>query len=378
MKKLLPLFSIIIITACSENGNSASDNILENLTYSIDTLLVDTGDEIIDIGQGARLSSISKDSKKYFYYDLKKATISEIDLQTLELSDIYQFSKEGPNSIGFSPPRIQPLSNNRFFFASSANVGIYSNTGEKEKSLKFNFKEIEGLDIDEGGIISYKVQISPDEKTLYALTNPYQTDSDVRLMIIDPDSKTGRSISLPSMIPTLKLRVEFQKDGDFKGRGEGVSMEFLNDKLFITSSANSNSYIYDYQTDSLHLIEFPHQLVATQKTAEVKNKVEDIDEFFAETEKFKYQVGFGEFLWDKQRQQYFRFGYQLIPNEDPKLEKKSDIFLFAYYENLNLIGETQLNNVEYRFEAPFFKDGKLWSYVNVEDELGFAIFTFGF
>ena len=26
----------------------------------------------------------------------------------------------------------------------------------------------------------------------------------------------------------------------------------------------------------------------------------------------------------------------------------------------------------------FFKDGKLYSYVNAEDELGFAVFTFDF
>lgn len=376
MKKLPVLFLISLLISCSEKEEKASDNILEGLTFSVDTVLVKPGNEIIDLRHGARFSSVSLDAQKYYHYDFNKTAINEIDLQTLELTDVYQFSKEGPNSIGFNPPTVQPLSNSRFLFASSANVGIYSNSGEKEKSLKFNFKEITGLDFDEGGIVSNKLKLSPDEKSIYALSNPYITNTDVRLMIIDPETKTGKSISLPAMIPTLKFRVEFQKDGEFKGRSEAVFMKVLNDKLFITSSAHSNTYIYDYQTDSLRLIEFPHQLVATQKTAEVKNKVEDIDEFYDETEKFKYQIGFNEFLWDEQRQQYFRFGYQLNPHQDPKKEKRSEVFLFAYDENLNLIGETQLENVEYRYKSPFFKDGKLWSYVNVEDELGFAIVTF--
>ncbi|WP_373400733.1 DUF4221 family protein [Algoriphagus halophilus] len=122
----------------------------------------------------------------------------------------------------------------------------------------------------------------------------------------------------------------------------------------------------------------PSPISFTQKSGEIKNEVGDENEFYAEWAKFKYQVGFDKFLWDDQREQYFRFGYQLIPQEDPKLEKKSEVFLFVYDKNLNLIGETQLDNVEYRFESPFFKDGKLWSYVNVEDELGFAVFTFDF
>lgn len=378
MKKLTILFLISVLFSCGEKENQASSNILENLTFSVDTVMVDLGDEIIDLGQGARYASISPDAKSFYYYDMKNAAINEVDLQTLALANTFQFSKEGPNSIGFTPPRVQPLSNDRFFFASSANVGTYSNAGEEEKSLKFNFKEIEGLDIDEGGIISYKAQFSPDEKSLFVLTNPYKTTSDVRLMIIDPESKTGKSIPLPNMIPTLKFRVSFQKDGEFMRRGEAVFMKTINNKLFITSSANSNIYIYDYQVDSLHFIEFPHQLVPSKKTAEVKNKVEVKKEFFAETAKFKYQISFDEFLWDEQRQQYLRFGYQLIPHYNPKLEKKSEVFLFAYDKDLNLIGETRLDKVQYRFESPFFKDGKLWSYVNVDDELGFALMTIDF
>lgn len=381
MKHLSLISLIFLLLSCSGKEHSQSpksEKVLENLTYSVDTVMVNSRDEIIDLGQGARLSSVSQDAKKYFYYELKKAIINEIDLQTLEVTDIYQFSKEGPNSIGFNPPRIQPLSNDRFFFASSANVGIYSNFGEKEKSLKFNFKEIEGLDIDEGGLITYQAHISHDEKLLFALTSPYHTSTDVKLIIVDPETKSGKTISLPNMISTLKFRVSLQIGKSFRGVGQAVNLNTLNDLLFITSTANSDTYIYDYREDSLRLVKFPHQLVPNRKIAKVKNKVEDGAEYEKEWAKFKYQISFDEFLWDEQRQQYFRFGYKLIPHDDPKLEKKFEVFLFAYDENLNLIGETQLDEIEYRFESPFFKDGKLYSYVNVEDELGFAVFTFDY
>ncbi|PZX47009.1 DUF4221 family protein [Algoriphagus chordae] len=382
MKKLLPLLSLVLLAACGEKSSTESSetgNILENLTYTVDTVVVDPGNEIIDLSHGSRFSSISLDEQKFYHYDYSKTAINEIDLQKLELTDKYQFSKEGPNSIGFNPPTIQPLKDNRFLFVSSGiNVGIYNMKGEKEKSLKFNFKEIEGLDIDEESLITYKAHISHDEKHLFALTNPYKTSSDVRLIIVNPETKTGKSISLPNMISTLKFRVSLNTGKLFMGRGEGVSLNILNNKLFITSSANSDSYVYDYQTDSLRLFEFPHQLVAPSKSAEIKQEVSDENEFKAETAKFIYQTSFDKFLWDKKRQQYFRLGYNLIPQETPELEKESDVFLFTYDKDLNLLGEKQLDQIDYRLESPFFKDGKLYSYVNVEDELGFAVFTFDF
>ena len=379
MRKLYLFFSFALFFSCKESTDSTSGNILENLTYSVDTVVVDPGENIIDLSHGSRFSSVSLDEQKFYHFDYNKTAINEIDLQKLELTDRYQFSKEGPNSIGFNPPTIQPLSDDRFLFVSSGiNVGTYSKGGEKLKSLKYNFREIEGLDIDEESLITYKAHISSDEKHLFALTNPYKTSSDVRLIIINPETKTGKSISMPNMLSTLRFKIDMQQGGNYMGVKEAINLKILNDKLFITSSANSDSYVYDYHKDSIHLYEFPHQLVSLRKSAEVKNEVEDENEFFSEWAKFKYQTSFDKFLWDKKREQYFRFGYNLIPNETPELEKESEVFLFTYDKDLNLLGETRLDNIESRLESPFFKDGKLYSYANVEDELGFAVFTFDF
>ncbi|MBN3581615.1 DUF4221 family protein [Algoriphagus aestuarii] len=381
MKKLLPILLLIASASCGGKETTGEElvNTLENLTYSVDTVVVDPGEKIIDLSHGSRFSSISLDEQKFYHYDYSKTAINEIDLQKLELTDIHQFSKEGPNSIGFNPPIIQPLSNERFLFVSSSiNVGTYFKTGEKEKSLKFNFKEIEGLDIDEGGLITNQAKISHDGKLMFALSSSYHTTTDVRLIIVEPEFKKGKTISLPNLIPTLKFKVHLKEEKRVMGVSEGAQLSTLNNLIFITSSSTSDTYIYDYQTDSLRLIEFPHQLVSPKKSGEIKNEVGDENEFYAEWAKFKYQTSFDKFLWDKKRQQYFRLGYNLIPKETPELEKESEVFLFTYDKDLNLLGETRLDDIETRLESPFFKEGKLWSYVNVEDELGFAVFTFNF
>jgi hypothetical protein len=68
----------------------------------------------------------------------------------------------------------------------------------------------------------------------------------------------------------------------------------------------------------------------------------------------------------------------MIPSNSPESSTKSEVYLSAFDPELNLLGEIQLEDLKQVPEKPFFKDGKLWSYVNVADELGFAVFTFNF
>jgi|TARA_R110002096_G_scaffold233311_1_gene423381 hypothetical protein len=42
------------------------------------------------------------------------------------------------------------------------------------------------------------------------------------------------------------------------------------------------------------------------------------------------------------------------------------------------LGETKIEGLKQAPGSYFWKDGKLWSYANVEDELGFAVIDFKF
>ena len=95
-------------------------------------------------------------------------------------------------------------------------------------------------------------------------------------------------------------------------------------------------------------------------------------------EKASSQIGFEKLLWDDSSKRFFRFGRKLLPKENDEDPTKAELYLFAYDADLKLIGEKFLEDVDQIPSSPFFKDGKLYSYVNVEDELGFAVFTFNF
>ena len=283
MKKLLFLVLIPLIFSCGGNSseNPDSGNVLENLTYTVDTLVIDPKGEIIDLGFWVHRSSVSLDGGTFYHFDMRKTAINEVDLDKLELKVIHPFSKEGPNAVGFNPPKIQSLANDRFLILSPMiNVGIYKKNGQKEKNLKFNFKEIEGLGVDEEGLITNEATLSHDEKLLFALTMSDPSLSEVKLMVINPESKTGKSIVLPNMLQALKFTLVLRLPKMISRISEMISLKTFQEKLYITSSVTSDVYEYDYISDSFRLVEFHHQLVPPRKTGELeKNILTDEQEF---------------------------------------------------------------------------------------------------
>jgi hypothetical protein len=382
MKKLAVLLLFPLIFSCGGSSfeNAGSSNHLENLTITIDTVVVDPKGEIIDLGYGINRSSVSSNSKTLYFFDMRNTVINEIDLDKLELTGIYPFSKEGPNAVGFNPPIIQSLAKGRFLISSPMiNVSIYTKNGVKERSLKFNFKEIEGLGVDEEGLITNRVTLSHDEKLMFALTRLGPSEPEVRLLVIDPQSKTGKSIELPNMLQTLKLTLLLQLPKMVSRTGETIWLRIIQNKLQITSSVTSDMYVYDYEKDSLRLVEFDHELVPKKKTGDFESNVfTDEKEFEDAMEKQMNQVAFRELIWDDQRKQFFRFAYKPIKDADDNWYNRAEVYLFVYDADLTLLGEKYLPELPNVPEFTFFKDGKLWSYVNVEDELGFAVFDFKF
>ena len=50
----------------------------------------------------------------------------------------------------------------------------------------------------------------------------------------------------------------------------------------------------------------------------------------------------------------------------------------VFSKDLELLGETKVEGLPKVPLGAFFKDGRLWNYVNVEDELGFVVMDFNF
>ena len=380
MKKLLPLLSLVLLAACSEKGESESNesgNILEKMTYTVDTVVVDPGEEIIDLSGGMRLSNLSDDKEKLYLFTQKEHQVAVINLDQLELVEFLPFELEGPNGVGQYVGTMQLLDGEKFLLSSFQTSGIFDRNGIKTQDLMLKPQDYSGVEVEGEAPMNYKLMQSADGKRLFSLPGDFMEGSR-DLAVLDPSDKSGKVVDIPAMDKAAEFRILLQSTDMMSIYVEDVNLQEFDGQLYISTSATSDIYRYDYPLDSLQLFHFPHQLVPPAKTGTIKNKVSSEDEWRAEMEKASSQVGFEKLLWDDSSKQFFRFGRKMLPKADEEAPAKAEVYLFTYDADLKLIGEKFLEELDQVPSSPFFKDGKLWSYVNVEDELGFAVFTFDF
>ena len=104
----------------------------------------------------------------------------------------------------------------------------------------------------------------------------------------------------------------------------------------------------------------------------------DESKFEEDERKVNEALNYLDIKWDETREMYLRFGKKTFLGKTRADPRKYELYLFAYDKDFNVLGETKIEGLEKVPSSYFWKDGKLYSYVNVEDELGFAVFTFDF
>lgn len=380
MKKLLPFLSLILLASCGGNGdatNSEPVNILENLSYSVDTVVVDPGEELINLSMGLFVSDVSKDSRSLYLFSQSEYTLTVINLDLLNIDKKITFEKEGPNGIGAYIVDFQVLPDGKFIFASFESAGVFNANSAKLEDITLKVTDYPEFAEEDSQGLNFQINRAEDERYLYSLPGNFM-EVERNLAVIDRSTNSAKLIDIPALDNTGKFSIAFFSDG----MGE-ISMEefYLNEyqsNLYLSSSVTSDMYRYDFKRDSLEHFSFPITVSPKEKTAFPKKEVTSKSEQQEESEKVRSQISFQDLMWDETRNLFFKIGSIITPNDSPDVPARISVFLYAFDTDMNLVGETLVNDLTSIPESAFFKDGKLWTYVNVEDELGFAVLTFDF
>lgn len=376
------ILGFLVVPACKQKTdtkgfpeNLKKDNILEGFSFSTDTLMVDTGEDLINFGIPF-LGSQSPNARFYYILNYQSLELQKIDLDSLKLIDTFRFEKDGPNGPGFTFS-FQPLSGENFFFPSFQRPCIIFKSGEKTRSWNLNPNEIvDGIPVEPGSVTN-RVVFNPYLDQLYSLPTNYET-REYYLAILDSAGEKKEMLELPEFLKANQFTI---RTGE--GEGGGLKIEFpflqhLNDKVLVSCSVGNGIYIFDLTKDSLSYREFPLKLVPLGKEGVVRNRVHSNEEFEEEIKKLATQISYWSFIWDQHSQRYFRFASRVGTHRTEYKEVKMEIFLMVFSKDLELLGETKLEGLPKVPLGSFFKDGKLWNYVNVEDDLGFAVMDFNF
>lgn len=379
MKKLILFILTPLIFSCGGNSTETpeSGNFLENLSYTVDTVVMDEGGELLDLRTVPTHFDLNSDQNKYYLYRNQSAEIYVFNLDEMKLIKKLQFDKEGPNGIPYNVSGFQLLDENRYLIYDFISVSIFDSTAKKVASIPFTVEKFPELKEVQVNNLTTALKADDSQQIFFSL--PYYQEKEISHMAIW-DNRTGQSriIQLPEFVFLNKYYLILENDNDFrKSIFAYQNLRIDEDRVIIFSSGTSSIYSYEVKTDSLLFHTYTPNLIPAETKVPEVNEVSSL-QAFDEVRRGIKQVSFGDFQWDESRGVYLRLASIYKQNPNPELPAKSEVYLLAFDKSLNLIGENKLEGLPDSFYRPFFKDGKFWFYVNVNDELGFRVIDFKF
>lgn len=383
MKKLLTISFLALLVACGgkKSETAESGNILENLTYTVDTVVVDAGEDFLNLGFGLGTFDLTADQSQLLFFENKPLNLVKVDLDQLKVLSKAEFESEGPNSVGQYLRDLKVGPSQEIFIKGFNAQGIFTNQGKLTEELRVFPEGIDPEYANDFMKLYGRAIYDFEMNRLFAQPSTEITKRD-ELLVIDPAANSFMAHPIPKMKSVGDLSILFTQKSD---QGTSVSyfgpsayMEVENGQLLISGGTMSGLYRLKGKNDSIEFIDIHHSIAPDEWNISVTNESTDEGTFMEDRRKIAEQLNYMDFRWDDKRELFLRLGKRTFLGENRGDPSTYELYLFAYDKDFNVLGETKIEGLERIPSSYFWKDGKLWSYANVEDELGFAVFTFDF
>jgi hypothetical protein len=385
MKNYLILISILLLFSC-ENTVKEDVKDYSKITLTMDTVMVDAGDEIINLRGGLWSSTINSDQSKFYLWDFQAFTLDIISLDELVLERKVPFEKEGPNGVGSNVNWMSLPDDNQILLANFERMGLFDLNGNKLSDLKLEKDKFEGDSLLEGEIFQSKSFALAGRNVVYGLlVNPWKSAKS-SMSKVDFDSKTIKKMKLPGEAELPEYIVELNSDQMMTTITSEKTVQKFGNKLVLSSTGYTDLYILNLENESVYHVDYSPRLSAKAKKGGYPSEVKSVEHLREVIQGIHAEINFQPLIWDEMNKRFYRFSFETSPMENTdwplflsaKEKPLSKLYLSILDEDFNLLGETDLSHLGSVPTYGFVKDGKIWYYVNVDDELGFVRMTINY
>ncbi|SHN25279.1 protein of unknown function [Cyclobacterium lianum] len=357
---------LILLISCKGNTEKADPDFFSNFQLSLDTIIIDPGDEILFVKHQLLNADMGSDGKYFYNFNGDDHTLEKINLDELRLEEKLPFEKEGPNGTGPGIGVMRIVDESHVSITAMYQISLFSMEGEKYMTVYYENFSLANWHNGGDLLSGTKVVLDPDTKQLYGLIQGYEDKRFVLGLLHLEEYETSR-VELKSFERLPDYSFEYTISGKatvHMSESPKVGIEKFGKKVVLSNEITSALAWYDTEMDSLFMKTYDSQLTANQKEKEYKKVHETPEEFKVEYARYLQEINFMPPFWDQDGQMFLRFSY--IENES-----RADVYLTAYDEDLKMLGETLVPQLTKKPARHFAKDGKIWLYENINDEMGF-------
>ncbi|MDG1277917.1 MAG: DUF4221 family protein [Algoriphagus sp.] len=369
MRKQLPIFVLAILVSCGgKQVNEKVDKKTFTFSAEIDTVKIDFKDRFYFMEIYLGTAAVSPDKKTLYNLNDFAPNLEIIDLDQQEMSSIEPMDKEGPLGIGPVTFSIAITPSDELVLKGMDEVRIFDKSRTQLKIIKISSKHLEGEVLEVGERYGFDGIFT--EKADYFFTI-YQNEAGMSqgelkgLTIIDLNTSTIRKIPIPELDRIKDFYLQDQY-GNF--RGDDVLLTSFQNKVIVSTSAINEAFVYDIALDTLIQKKFHSKLTADTKRGDYPRNFSYESNWRAVFAERSKEVEFGKFIYDEENDKFWRFSYELDRMIGDSIVRKTVLTVFD--SKLNQLHEEKVP-FDYSYYQSFFKDGMLYSYINLEDEMAF-------
>jgi len=363
---------ILLLSACTAREIEAEN---PSMSYSLDTVRINSKDEILDLWGFASFSDLDFEENSIFSYNSFNHSLDQIDLDKLEFIKRIAFEKDGPNGTGEIFVGFHVLKDDRFFIKSYVESAIFDGTGSLIQKVDW----INSIDSNGGKYDDYpmrQILVDSEDLLVFGLSYDYE-NIEVNLHVLSVGENKVDRLDLNSKKSYGDLSIRSARSGNIVD--PSIELIHQNNKIIISYEFSNEIIYYDYKVKALRFVDYDPTL--TPKRVKPPNiSVGSMEQIIKEIKHFKEQVSYYRPVWDPESKQYFRLSTITIFSEENKENSKATygevqeikVFLTVFDSEFNLLSELEIEELSDFDNDYFIKDGKLWLFINLDDEMGFV------
>ncbi|WP_373396295.1 DUF4221 domain-containing protein [Algoriphagus halophilus] len=366
------LAAFALFSCSSSDKSDENSGMGMELTYEMDTVMVDPGDHFFFLNWGLGISDLTQDEKLLYNLNPESLLLEVVDMDALALKETIQLEKEGPNGIGGGfISKLQVIGNGNLMLFDFNKIVEISPKGELIKKYEFDRNTLSGYEFGETDVVSYMGIFSTDGKTYVGELEDESFRKPAKgLALIDLEKMELNFVPTDAISKLDEFRIMLEMNGNaMMSTGETSYMKFINGELVLTNTAMNEVYIYDFTMDSLLHKTFESTLTGNERIKNFPTQVDTREALFEASKEKRKQVKFGPMIFQKEENLIWRISTDMDRMiADSVVTKDVVTFFDADYTMLKEQTLENLSNSSNRF----FKDGMLYSFLNIDDEMAFV------
>ena len=382
MKQFFYALLFFFLWACGSADSSGEKAIVADLNFTLDTVKIDSKGEILFLNN--ELRSAVLDDKKRYLYNLNRQTISieQIDLDKLALASILPFEEEGPNGLGEYMLGIKLVEENRFLMSGYKKHALFNSSGKKLFSV--GPSEIPAfVSNNEEGNVLYPERL-PGTTSSYAGVYIAPGNREPEVLFWDIDKKTYRKVKSPILKKSMQYQTDFDDGTTSLFVGGGEYLKVINGKVLLGLFGSSDLSIKEPGEKDFGKKTFEDGWIPRDKETVFPEKINDRIMFQELLRESLAEISYNSPFWDESRQVYLRFSYELEYSQEASpppgqllpIPSGAKVYLTIYDGNFNMLRESRVPVLDKAPAHHFAKDGKIWIFENIKDEMGFVRLSF--